>query len=122
VDSNLSGPKDMGRSCSRVITVYLPSLSYIRMGVLGCYRNRRSQSTKSSPKSAAQDWGFNIRDAKTKKNKNISYIAELANELPAHATGASRRRDVGGDGDGAEIASFGSLFEVTSSVAVLPQK
>jgi hypothetical protein len=103
----LSGPKDMGRSCSRVMAVYLPSLSYIRMGVLGCCENRRSQSTKSSPRFTTS---------------NISYIAELANELPAHATRASRRRDVSGDGDGAEIASFGSLFEVTSSVAVLPQK
>jgi hypothetical protein len=56
------------------------------------------------------------------QRKDNSYIAELANELPAHAARASRRRDVGGDGDGTEIASFGSLFEVTSSVAVLPQK
>jgi hypothetical protein len=37
------------------------------------------------------------------------YIAELADELPAHATRAGRRRDVGGDCDGAEIACFGSL-------------
>jgi hypothetical protein len=35
VESNLSGPNDMGRSCSSVMTVYLPSLSYINIGVLG---------------------------------------------------------------------------------------
>jgi hypothetical protein len=35
VDSSLSGPKDMGKSCSSVMTVYLPSLSYINIGVLG---------------------------------------------------------------------------------------
>lgn len=35
VDSSLSGPNDMGKSCSRVMTVYLPSLSYINIGVLG---------------------------------------------------------------------------------------
>jgi hypothetical protein len=39
----------------------------------------------------------------------LTYIAELADELPAHATRAGRRRDVGGDCDGAEIACFSSL-------------
>ena len=43
-----------------------------------------------------------------------SYIAELADELPAHATRAGRRRDVGGDCDGAEIACFSSLSWVFS--------
>lgn len=37
VESSLSGPNDMGSNCSRVMTVYLPSLSYIKMGVLGYY-------------------------------------------------------------------------------------
>jgi hypothetical protein len=46
------------------------------------------------------------------KEKRMSYIAELANELSAHATRAGRRRDVSGDGDGAEIANFGSLLKV----------
>ena len=45
----------------------------------------------------------------------LTYIAELADELPAHATRAGRRRNVGGDCDGAEIACFSSLI-ITSSV------
>jgi len=48
----------------------------------------------------------------------IPYIAELANKLPAHATRAGRRRDVGGDCDGAEIACFGSLV-IRQSVSIV---
>ena len=41
---------------------------------------------------------------------SCTYIAELADELPAHATRASRRRDVSGNSNGTEIASLGTLF------------
>lgn len=33
--NNFSGPKDIGSSCSRIMTVDLPSLSYINIGVFG---------------------------------------------------------------------------------------
>jgi hypothetical protein len=47
-----------------------------------------------------------------RQRKRLSYIAELANELSAHAARAGRRRDISGDGDGTEIASFGTLLKV----------
>lgn len=34
VANSFSGPNDIGSSCSSVITVDLPSLSYIRIGIL----------------------------------------------------------------------------------------
>ena len=35
-DFRFSKPKENGSSCSRVMTVDLPSLSYIRIGILDC--------------------------------------------------------------------------------------
>lgn len=49
VDRSLSGPKDMGKSCSSVMTVYLPVLSYINMGVLGCRVADRSSQQDGFP-------------------------------------------------------------------------
>jgi hypothetical protein len=83
------------------MTVYLPCLSYIRMGTLGCSTKIELVKRKLSEDSVSDG----------KEELRMSYIAELANELSAHATRASRRRDVSGDGDGTEIASLGSLFK-----------
>lgn len=37
------------------------------------------------------------------------YIAELADELPAHATRAGRRANIGGNRNGAEVTYFSTL-------------
>lgn len=74
------------------MTVYLPSLSYINMGVLG-YQYCQPEPFKHANRYVGE----------------TPYIAELADELPAHAARAGRRRNVGGDCDGAEVACFSSL-------------
>jgi hypothetical protein len=74
-------------------------------GSAGLFKKQSSQSEKSFLKSQ-DETGTPIET----QRKRLSYIAELANELSAHATRASRGRDVSGDGDGAEIASFGTLL------------
>lgn len=107
----------MGSSCSRVITVYLPSLSYIKMGVLGCSNKIESVKKEISPILSDERPGFPMK-SRTKKRK-IPYIAKLADELPAHAARASGRRDISGDRDGAEIAGFGSLSKIPLSVGCL---
>lgn len=45
--------------------------------------------------------------------KLFSYIAELADELSAHAARAGGRRNVGGNCYGAEVACFSSLVTVS---------
>lgn len=81
--SSFSGPKDIGRSCSSVMTVDLPSLSYMRIGMLSCLllvpehinENHRCEACGKG-----------------------AYFAELPDELPTHATRARGRTDVRGDG------------------------
>jgi len=66
VDSSLSGPNDMGKSCSRVMTVYLPSLSYINMGVLG-YNIRSAKRT-------VQEVSRECQDPLTSQNSRINCL------------------------------------------------
>ena len=75
VGNNWSGPNDMGSNCSSVMTTDLLSLSYMRMGVLGCTSILLASVTELP-------------------GPFHTHLAELSDELSTHSAGAGRRTDI----------------------------
>ena len=88
VDLSFSGPNDIGKSLSSVMDVDLPSLSYIRMGILSC-------------KWSGLLWSY-------LKVETVD-LAEFSDKLSAHPTRARGWTDVCGNRNCADIAFLCSL-------------
>ena len=84
------------------MTVTFPSLSYIKTGILS-YARSAIVSAMIGSGEALGIW---------------AYLAELPDELSAHATRACRRADVCGYSQGADITLFGTL-DISLSIHVI---